>query len=428
MEDASQPGHHAGWQHQDHQAESTDSSDTGLATNTDSTGSSDTDPATNTKASGGIPRRTTNLAMAALVQESQRLANASLGRAPLPQSASNANATIGIHGGANSLNPENRLAMLNQYLEPLQGPNTVLEGSIQALNRLLQRSNNNNNVTDTRQRFDGRFADLENRINGVVERLQALDGQLQRSNNNNDITDMRQRVDGRFADLENRINGVMELLQTFDIRLMQLERGMARQTDAANRLANRVSRTNQRLDRLERRAPEEDDYENSDYWPQVEEFIRKAVRDSVRDALHPTWAPPYSHDALAPPPYRPQPYGLQPLGVPPHVLHSPGMPPSGLIPNGTPMRIPLHRIDRAANRLVRLDAYEETTNEEAMSEEVTNGEAMDGVTTNGNANDPARVVVLRLDHLVPSQHLPIRPPNSQRPNSRHTSYRHPHLS
>ncbi|KAJ4856260.1 hypothetical protein T069G_09628 [Trichoderma breve] len=264
MEDTSHSGHHAGWQHQENQGEGTDSSDTGLATNTESTGSSDTDPATNTNVSGGNPRGSISFtAMAALVQESQRLANASLGRVPRSQSASNSNATIGIHGDANSPDPEDRLAMLNQYLERLQGPNTVLEGSIQALNRQLQRSNNNNNVTDMIQRLDGRFADLEKRMNGVTERLQALDGQLQRSNNNNDITGMRQRVDGRFADLENRMNGVMELLQTFDVRLQQLERGMARQTDAAIRLANRVSRTNQRLDRLERRAPEEDDYEDS---------------------------------------------------------------------------------------------------------------------------------------------------------------------
>lgn len=126
MEDTSQSGHHAGWQHQEHQAESTDSSDTGLATNTESTGSSDTDPATNTNVSGGNPRRSTSLtAIAALVQESQRLANASLGRVSRSQSASNANATIGLHGNANSPNPEDRLAILNQYVERLRGPNTL---------------------------------------------------------------------------------------------------------------------------------------------------------------------------------------------------------------------------------------------------------------------------------------------------------------
>ncbi|KAM6487117.1 hypothetical protein HDV62DRAFT_143564 [Trichoderma sp. SZMC 28011] len=474
MGDTSQSGHHAGWQYQEYQAESTDSSDMDTAINTESTGSSDTDPATNTNVSGGNPQRTTSLTpMAALMQESKRLANASLGRVPLPQSASNANTTIGTHGDANSPNPDDHLAMLNQYLERLRGPNTVLEESIQAFHRQLQRSNNNDNVTDMRQRFDGRFADLENRMNGVTQILQALNGQLKRPNNN-DITDIRQRFDGRFADLENRINGVTERLQALDGRLQQLEhnnhgveapspvdarlqqldRRMANQTDAAVRLANRVSRTNQRLDQLERRAPEEDDDEYDDYWAQIEELIRGAVRD----ALHPTWAPPYGHDALAPPPYGPHPYSLQPLGVPPHVSHSPGMPPSGLIPNEAPSGIPLYIFDRAAsrlvrldaheeatneeatneaprgiplylfaraeNRLVRLDAHEEATNEEATNEEATNEEAMDGVATNGNANDPPMVVMFRLDPR-PIQRLPIRPPNS---NTRHPNYRHPHLS
>ncbi|KAK4072530.1 hypothetical protein Trihar35433_4594 [Trichoderma harzianum] len=426
MEDTSRSGHQAGWQHQELQAESTNSSDTDPA-NTASTSSSDTDPTTNTNVSGGNPQRTTSFtSMAALIQESERLANASLGRVPLPQSASNANATAEILGDANPPNFEDRLANIARYIERPQGPNMPLEERLQEGLQVLygqpQRSNNGNNVTDMRQRFDGRFADLENRVNGVTERLQALDGQLPRSNNNNDITDMRQRVDGRFTDLENRVNGVMELLQTFDVRLMQLERGMARQTDAAIRLANRVSRTNQRLDQLERRAPEEDDDEDDDYWAQIEEFIRGAVRD----ALHPTWAPPYGHDALAPPPY-----GLQPLGVSPHVPHSPGMPPSGLIPNEAPRGIPLYLIDRAANRLVRLDAHEDATNEGATNEGATNGEAMDGVATNGNANDPAIVLMFRLDPR-PRRHLPIRPPNSQRPNSRrqnsrHRNSRHPHL-
>ncbi|KAL7793461.1 hypothetical protein V8C43DRAFT_305395 [Trichoderma afarasin] len=431
MEYTSESGHHAGWQHQEHQAESTDSSDTNPA-NTESTGSSDTDPATNTNVSGGNPRRTTSFtSMAALIQESERLANASLRRVLLPQSASNANATAEIHGDANPPNFEDRLAnTLNPYIERSQGPNIPLEERLQALFGRPQRSNNNNDVTDMRQRFDERFADLENRMNGVTERLQALDGQLQRSNNNNDITDMRQRFDGRFADLEDRMNGVTERLQALDGRLQQLEhnnhgveapspvdarlrqldRRVANQTDAAVRLANRVWRTNQRLDRLERRISEDDDDEDDDYWAQVKEFIRWAVRDAVRDALHPTWAPPYGHDAPAPPPY-----GLQPLGVPPHVPHSPGMPPSGLTPNEAPRRIPLYVIDRAANRLVRLDAHEDATNEEAM----------DGVATNGNANDPPLVVMFTLDPRVPSQHLPIRPPNSQRPNSRRQNSRHP---
>ncbi|KAL7913681.1 hypothetical protein GGI35DRAFT_475534 [Trichoderma velutinum] len=285
MVDTSRSGQRGGRQGQEYQPEST--------------GASDTNPTTNTNVSGENPRPI--MTFAALSDRiNEELAHTSPGS--VPQSTSDVNATAERGANTNFLSPADLATRLNQHIErfgvfnsPFGAPRTLSDGLVRRLAlQVDQLINSNDAIKKKLEGFGERLQRLEARSTAVEERLQAFDEQLQRfAGSSHEVERRLNNLDYIDQLTNNHLEQVEGALPPLDERVRRLEtRSMANQNDAVTRLANRLSRTNQRLDQLEERIPEDDEH-----WARVLEV--------TREAANPTSAPPYEIDQLELPPYGP---------------------------------------------------------------------------------------------------------------------------
>ncbi|KAL6793389.1 hypothetical protein GGI42DRAFT_147876 [Trichoderma sp. SZMC 28013] len=209
------------------------------------------------------------------------------------------------------------------------------------------------------------------------------------------------------------------------------DRTAAHQNAAVTRVANRLSRAIQRLDRLEERIPEDDEH-----WTRMVDMTRGGAdpygppqygppqHRPLPYNPHPCTNHPYNPHAYNPHPYGPHQYGPLPYNSPPygipqhgvqlpdnhsHGIHSfhptatrqrripqPGLlpliiPPPNLIPIEAPRRIPIYEVDLTTNELREIQSYDgrdparDGTNMGATNGRDTNRRAANGVTTNGVA-------------------------------------------